>query len=166
MKTYYLIRHGISTLSKHGYGSEIFSAHLLPQARPAIEKVATFLKKIPTDIQISSQLPRAIETAQIITEVTGKTFTTDARLNEYSAEENYTNETFEEFRQRILSFLLELEQSQAKTILLCTHGSVIAGIKHILTEGRFTFEERLDYAEPGTLCIIQPDGKILETTGN
>ena len=167
MKNYYIFRHGLATHSTTGYGDEIFSAHILPEGKKAIERMAEYLKNISTDFNVSSELIRCQETAEIVSRVTGKKFATDSRINEYSAEENYSNESFEAFRQRLLTFLLELEQDEAKqTIIICTHGAVIAGIKHILTEGRFTTDSRFDFPAPGVLIIVKPDGTIKEMDFN
>ncbi|MDE2025847.1 MAG: histidine phosphatase family protein [Patescibacteria group bacterium] len=167
MKTYYIFRHGLATHSTTGYGDAIVNAHILPEGKAAIERMAEYLKVIPTDYNVTSEFIRCKETADIITKYTGKTFVSDARLNEYSAEENYNHETFEAFRQRLLMFLLDMEQDQSKqTILVCTHGAAIAGLKHILTEGRFTTDVRFDFPLPGVLLIVKPDATIEEMDFN
>lgn len=167
MKTYYILRHALATHSTTGYGDEIVSAHILPEGRKAIERMAKYFTDIPSDANITSELIRCRETAKIITDTTGKSFITDKRLNEYSAEENYSNESFEQFRQRLLLFLLDLEQDETKqTILICTHGATMAGLKHILIEGRFTTDNRFDFPAPGVLLNIKSDGTVEEKDFN
>lgn len=167
MKTYYIFRHALATHSTTGYGNEIVSAHILPEGKAVIEKMGEYLKSVDTDFNVCSEFIRCKETADIITSLTGKEFSTDARLNEYSAEENYSNESFEAFRDRLLMFLLEQEQDETKqSILVCTHGAAIAGIKHILTEGRYTTDSRFDFPAPGVLTVIHPEGNIEEIDFN
>src|SRR5689334_22988353 len=118
MKTYYILRHGLATHNTQGYGKDIVSAHLLPEGREPIEKMAKFLTNVPTDYNVTSAFIRCRETANVISSITGKEFAEDARLNESPIDENYNGETFEEFRNRILMFLLEMEQDDSKQTIL------------------------------------------------
>ncbi len=167
MKTYYIFRHALATHSTKGYGERIVDAHILPEGVKPIEKMAEYLKSVQADFAVSSEFIRCKETTEIVTAISGKTFTLDSRLNEFSQEENYSKETFEEFRNRLLLFLLDMEQDNSKqTFLICTHGSVIAGLKHILTEGRFTTDTRFDFPPPGVLVIIELTGQVKERDFN
>ena len=169
MKNYYVFRHALATHSVSGYGKDIVSAHILPEGIPPIEKLAQYIKSnnIESDYNVSSEFTRCQETTQIITNITGKIFTTDSRLNEYSAEENYSNESFTVFRDRILSFLMDVEQDDTKkTICICTHGAVIAGIKNILLNGRFSEDLLHDFPPTGVLLATSQNGTLEEHNFN
>jgi broad specificity phosphatase PhoE len=159
MKTYYIFRHALATYSTTGYGEGIVNAHILPEGVLPIQKMAEYLKHVITDYNVSSELTRCTETTAIINDIGGKLFVTDPRLNEFSLEENYSHESFEEFRGRLLSFLREVQEDVTLVnILICTHGAVIAGLKHILLNGTFTVEDHHDFPAPGQLFIIHGNG--------
>ena len=155
MKTYYIFRHGETraTLAGRGYGFQIRSAHIIEEGKPAMMRMGGFLKNIPTDHNVSSRYNRCKETAQIITEVTGKEFAFDNRVNEFFFE------TFGRLRFRLRKFIEEMESSDYETILICTHGACISGITKLLTKGEYSPEEILDFPPPGILLKIK-DGKI------
>lgn len=155
MKTWYLFRHALSTYSKHGYGDEVLSAQILPSETKPIEQMAQYFLKVPNSINFSSEIIRCIQTAQIISKPTGKQFATDKRLNEYHGE------SFEEFTIRVTSWLdgIEASQTASENILVCTHGAVIAALKHIILKGTFSEDNALDYPECGELWIIR-DKKV------
>lgn len=152
-KKFYILRHGETFATKRGigYGVRIFSAPLLPEARRAIERMANYLKDIPTDYHVSSRIKRCRQTAQIITEITGKEFAFDARLNEYFIE------TFGHFRKRIQSFLDEMQSSEYKNIVICTHGAGIAGLVSLITKTNFDRYTLFNYPPPGILTIIEKE---------
>lgn len=147
--TWYLFRHALATHSTNGYGEQILTAKILPEAIPPIKKMAAYLTHIPDSFNLSSELTRCVQTAQIITKITGKKFITDPRLNEY-----YQN-TFAEFKDRVIDFLQSLNQNNSAQILICTHGAVIAAIKHLLLSGNFFQSQLNDYPECGQLLIIK-----------
>jgi len=155
-----IFRHGLATHSPNGYGDEILTAGLLDEGIPAIEKLAQFLKGVAGDFRYSSEVPRCRQTAAIVTKITGKDFTFDARLNEYH------QEPFLQFVERVENFLEDIIEKADRyktqrvntqepvTIWLCTHGAVIAAAKHLLLEGEHTQENELDYTQPGELLEI------------
>ena len=148
-KTIYLVRHGLSTLSKHGYGKRKLTADLLPQGEPAVERIARYLEDVPESLNISSDLPRCRHTAAIITRITGKLFTFDKRLSEYY------HETFTEFKSRIYDVLKDLSAAPEQNLIICTHGSVIAGITYFIMEHKFIYKNLYDYPKEGELLLIQ-----------
>jgi broad specificity phosphatase PhoE len=158
---FYIFRHGLATLSTSGYGDQIYSAPLLPEAVPPITHLAEYLKPIPSRLNFSSEILRCHQTADLVTQVTGKTFLFDERLNEYH------QETFTEFSSRVtefLRFVIDLADDSAtnshdsprfENILICTHGAVIACLKNLLLKDSFTTDDELDYTMPGELMILQ-----------
>jgi broad specificity phosphatase PhoE len=158
-KTLYLFRHGLATHSAEGYGDEILTAHVLPEGKPPVKKLAQYLKTVPLDLQISSEIPRCKETAAIVSEVTGKKFNYDRRLNEYYLE------TFEDFGLRVKSFLNDLNKQNYQYAAICTHGAVIAAIKNFLLKNNFEVEDQLDYPLTGELWILK-ENKIKKVNFN
>jgi broad specificity phosphatase PhoE len=164
-----IFRHGLATLSTTGYGDQIYSAKLLPQGIPAVERLAKFLANQPTDFNFVSPVLRCQQTAQIVTDATGKTFETDQRLNEYN------DETFAQLGKRIEDFLEEKiaaaetftneDKAIVLTFLICTHGAVIAGLKNFLLKNEFLPADEMDFTQPGELLEIA-QGKSTITSFN
>jgi len=156
MKTYYIFRHGqtFATVRNSGYGLRRLSAGIVDSARPTIIKMADFLKTVPTDLNLTSPIPRCEQTAQIITLETGKKFTTDWRLTEMM-------EPVAILRWRVNSLIKQIEKSEFETTLICTHGAVIAALVSLLTKHKFGANDLLDYPPPGILIKIQ-NGKVEE----
>lgn len=156
MKTYYIFRHGetVATKRNTGYGTQIFSARILESAKPIITRMALSLKDIRSDLHLTSPILRCRQTAQLITLETGKKFTVDWRLTEIM-------EPFPILKWRIKNFLNQAEKSGFQTILICTHGAVIAGLVAFLTKGDFIAGDLVNYPPPGTLIKVG-NGKIEE----
>ncbi len=148
-KTFYLVRHGLATHSLHGYGKRKMTASILKEGIPAIKKVATALKKVGESTNISSEIIRCRETSAIITEITGKKFTYDKRLNEDN------NESIGDIRKRVQDFINDAFKLPQHNIIICTHGIVIAAIKNLLINKKFVTRNILDYPTTGTLVIIE-----------
>jgi len=148
-KTFLILRHGLATHNVDGYGEKILTATVLPEGIPPIKRMGAYLKTQKTDIHIVSEFIRCQKTAKIITGITGEKFTTDKRVNEFY------EETFTNFKQRIIQFLDDIQTQKGETILICTHGAVIAGIKSILLTDSFTEDNLLDFPKTGVLTIIQ-----------
>ncbi|MEK9143493.1 MAG: histidine phosphatase family protein [Patescibacteria group bacterium] len=148
MTTWYLFRHALATHSQSGYGDNILTATILPEGIPPIERMAEYIRGLPKSVNWSSELLRCGQTTNIITKITGRTFTTDARLNEYY------NETFEVFRKRIASWLDGMMTLHPSIVLVCTHGAVIAGLKHLIIEGEFLESQSFDYPKCGQLLVV------------
>lgn len=145
-----IFRHGLATHSTEGYGDQVFSAPLLEEGITAIERLAEYLKGRASDSQYCSEVLRCRQTAAIVSRATGKDFQFDRRLNEYH------QETFTELSQRVADFLSEVNQANPtpKTFWICTHGAVIAALRHLIIEGAFTAEQELDYTKPGEILEI------------
>ena len=155
-KTFYLVRHGIATHSTHGYGKRKLIAPILPEAVPIIKRLATSLKDIKNSCNVSSEIIRCRETSALISNSTGKQFSYDKRLNE-----EY-HETIGEIRTRIQNFLNDMEKRPETNIIICTHGAIIAGIKHLLLEGKFMTKHLVDYPQTGTVLIIEGKSTRIE----
>ena len=154
-QTIYLMRHGLATHSTTGYGDTILTATILPEAIPVVKKIAEYLKDKPTNANFSSEFLRCKQTAKIVTDITNKQFEFDKRLNEFY------DETFLQFKERLQNFIEDLEQKNVPHVLICTHGAVIAGLKHLLLRNTVLEENLLDFALPNVLTTIE-NGKIHE----
>lgn len=151
VKNYYLFRHGGTQASKTNsdYGSEIFSAHILPESIEPIKKIGEYLKDIHSDFNVSSEFLRCRETAQIVSDITGKQFSFDQRLNEFYQEE------FNHLETRLRDFLKEINSRDYQTVLICSHGGVISGLKHLILEDNFEPRDLMDYPQTGILLVIK-----------
>lgn len=150
-KIFYITRHGLATHSTNGYGDKVYTATLLPEGIPPIERMAEYLQTIPTDLNASSEVIRCRQTAALISKKTGKEFVFDSRLNEYWPG---SPEPFPTFRDRIKSFIDEIKTKKEKRILIVTHGSGIAALKYYILTGNFEKINLPDYIPCGTLLII------------
>ena len=88
-----------------GYGSRVLTAELLPEGIPPIQRLGRYLRHVPSDYQVCSEVIRCRQTAAIVTEATGRAFVIDPRLKEYY------QETFDELSQRAKSFCDDIQQS-------------------------------------------------------
>jgi broad specificity phosphatase PhoE len=157
MKRLLLFRHALATHSLHGYGDKILSAKILPEGIPPIERMAAFLKEMPTDRNFVSPVVRCQQTVEIMEKINGKVFITDKRLTEFQGEQ--PTETFVDLRNRCQNFLDEIRSLEAESILVCSHGGVIATLKYLLLTGTFTEAEQYEYPATGELWIIH-DHKV------
>jgi broad specificity phosphatase PhoE len=157
-KTFYLFRHGDTFVTKgqrvwyypkfipetaFSYGSKVFSASILDEAKPTIQKLAEYLKQVPTDFNASSQFRRCRQTVQIVEKETNKEFIFDKRLNEFVFETPWR------FNHRVKSFIDDLKSKSYDSVAICTHGIVIARMITILTG------EKTGFPKPGVLVIIK-----------
>jgi broad specificity phosphatase PhoE len=149
--TLYIIRHGMAVYPHQGYGSRILTAELLPEGIPPIERIARYLEHVPSEYQACSEVLRCRQTAAIITEATGKEFVVDPRLREYY------QETFEQLAARVKSFCDDLIAANYRNAMICTHGAVIAALKHYLIDGELSRRHETDYPQTGQLLIIHDD---------
>jgi broad specificity phosphatase PhoE len=152
--TYYIFRHGMAVYPNQSYGSRVLTAELLPEGIPPIQRLARYLIHVPSDYQACSEVLRCRQTAAIVTEATGKSFVIDPRLREYH------QETFDELSRRTKAFCEEIQQSGYQNVMICTHGAVIAALKHYLTDGYFDRRHETDYTQTGQLMIISDDKSI------
>lgn len=152
--TTYIFRHGMAVHPNVGYGDRVLTAELLPEGIPPIQRLGQYLIDVPSDEQFCSEVLRCRQTAAIVTEATGKPFVIDPRLREYH------QETFAQLAERTKSFCDDLQRSTYDNVMICTHGSVIAALKHYLTEGRFEPRHETDYIQTGQLLIVNDDQSI------
>lgn len=148
---YYIFRHGgtFATKTNTPYGEKIITAHILPESDPPLERLANYLKSIPSDLNVSSEFIRCVETVNVVSKISGKQFIFDKRLNEYN------QETFEQLKNRVADFLKEVNQKDYRSIIICTHGGVISALVHLITQGRFTEDQLYEYPNPGVLLCIE-----------
>jgi broad specificity phosphatase PhoE len=151
LPTWYIFRHGLATKSKMGYGDRIITAEVLPEGIPPVQRMGTYMKTLPYSVGWRSEFLRCQQTAAIVTEATGNPFTPDPRLNEQ------VTEPFEVVRDRVRAFVQDGRESGQPHLWVCTHGIVIAALRHLITRGDFSRRDELDYTQPGQLLIIRPD---------
>lgn len=165
MTTFYIFRHG-NTKNTEGVSS--FIKHLsldgggprdlpiLPKGKDALEKIGKYLKDIPTESNYTSPYLRCKESSKIVSDVSGKTFEEDERIRELTR----SIKGFVGFKGRVKNFLKEIEDKNYSAVTICTHGAVIAAIKHLITSGKFYYFQGIDFPAPGNLMIIK--GKKVE----
>lgn len=156
MAKFYIFRHGetFATKASKGYGWRMFSASILNEGIPAIEKMGIYLKSVPSDFNASSHYRRCRQTVGIVSSVCGKGFVFDRRLNEYFLE------TFNNFHNRLKSFLDFVQKNEYGSVLICTHGACIAVLLKILRGQTPSKQDLFYYPRPGVLTIVE--GKKIE----
>src|SRR3989344_2307919 len=95
----YIFRHGMTLQSKNNvpYTPENYkTSPLLDEGIPVIEKIGNYLKDIKTDVNYTSPILRCTQTAEIISEISGKIFLPNDLLTEYGQ----WVESFEDLRAR------------------------------------------------------------------
>jgi broad specificity phosphatase PhoE len=154
-KRFYIFRHGQTFATKYhtGYGWKVFSADILDEGKEELARLGKYLKDVKTDYNVSSRIKRCRQTAQIISDNSGKNFSFDKRLNEFFLE------TYGNLKRRINSFLEDLEKEGYESVLICTHGAVMNVMVNILTVQNLKLSNLFIYPDPGTLLIIE-DGKL------
>lgn len=151
---YYIFRHGetFSTRDKVPYGDKQYEAEILPEGVDAIKRLADYLKYIKTDVCYTSQILRCLQTSQIVADITGKKFEQEQLLNEY------LEQSFEQFKSRVMALVERMQAERGKTYLICTHGAVISALKHLIIYGDYKEAELMDFPIPGTLMVINNTG--------
>ncbi len=161
MTTFYIFRHGDtidsgSLLAKVlGHRKDSHNLDILPKGIPALKKIGAFLKNVGTDADFSSPYIRCRKSSQIVGNIAKKKYKIDKRLREL---EN-NGEQFSDFYNRVRSFLNEIQEKNYSAVSICTHGAVIAAIKHLETRGKFFFFQVWDFPAPGNVIIIK-NGKV------
>jgi broad specificity phosphatase PhoE len=79
-----------------------------------------------------------------------KKYVTNEKIREME-----NGESFSSLFRRVRGFLDEIDEKKYSAVSVCTHGAVIAAIKHLKTSGRFFFFQIIDYPKPGILTIIK-----------
>ncbi|MBI1863719.1 histidine phosphatase family protein [Candidatus Woesebacteria bacterium] len=159
----FLLRHAetFATINsepgKEKYHDKVLTADILKSTVTPIIEISKYLKKIDTEKNLTSPVKRCRQTVEIITKHSAKKFEIDEDLREYYME------NFESLKNRVEN--LVKKTNKYKNVLICTHGAVIAGIKHLILENDFKFEDIHDYPKPGVLIIIK-DKKIEEKDFN
>lgn len=151
---YYIFRHGetFSTRDKVPYGDKQFEAQLLPEYHEPIKRIGKYLRYTHSDYNFTSELLRCIQTSQIVSQETGKEFIKEPLLNEY------TENTFEDFKKRMVALVEKLESRSGASYLICTHGAVISALKHLIIYNDYSLDNLMDFPRPGTLMLINNAG--------
>ncbi len=164
MTDYYIFRHGDTTESAKtfirlliypGKKRDTRDLDILSTGISALKKIGVYLKNIHTDINFTSPYLRCVKSAEIVGKIANKKFILDDNLRELENK----GESFSSFYNRVSVFLKEVENKKYSAVSICTHGAVIAAIKHLKTNGRFYFFQVVDYPDPGSLMIIK-EGKV------
>jgi broad specificity phosphatase PhoE len=162
MTDLYIFRHG-NTVNSNNLFIKFFgiwrkdshSLVTLPKALPALKRIGEYLKNIKTNADFTSPYIRCVDSARVVSEVTGKTYQEDERVRELEAR----GESFESLKSRVGNFLAEIADKNYSAVSICTHGAVIATIKHLATGRSFPHFKIFDYPNPGNLVTIK-NGKI------
>ena len=149
MLTVYLVRHGETDYNAEGRLQGHLPIPLNDRGRAQAKRLARKFQEIQVDAIYSSDLPRAVQTAEIVAELKGLPIHTDARFRErslghwegrlYSEVEreleeknwiSHTNgESLENVRHRVMQALSEFTKTlDGKSILLVAHGGSCHGI--------------------------------------
>lgn len=162
----YIFRHAIARLPGQHYDSEVLLAPILPQGVYPTKKIGKYLKEKRVDFYVTSEVLRCRQTAEIVSNVIGKKFSLDKNLNEFHPYNLWMNESFTHFKKRITTFLQEMEKSKYKSIVICSHASVIVAIIRYLKEEDFSESDIVtNYPIPGVLLIVE-NGKVKEIDFN
>jgi len=166
MTDFYIFRHGNTVSTEVGgilsklnirIGGGSANLPILPKGVPALEKIGGYLKNIPTEANFTSPFARCIESSNIVGKITGRKYVPDERIREYDT----GRKDFSAFRGRIIEFLDEINKKNYSSVSICTHGAVIAAIKHLKLRQKFHYIQVLDFPNPGNLIIIK--GGRIET---
>jgi broad specificity phosphatase PhoE len=161
MTDFYIFRHGDTIESGNllikilGRKRDSHELPILPKGLPALKKIGVYLKNISTDANFCSPYLRCMESAKIVSDITKNKYIPDERICEF----DNNGEKFTSFNKRVGDFLNEIDNNNYSAVSICTHGAVIAAIKHLKTNGRFFIFQGLDYPTPGNLVVIK-NGKI------
>jgi broad specificity phosphatase PhoE len=133
--TFYLFRHGLTQAVKDGqnYGESVKTAEILEEGKPAIERMAGYLKNVEDSANYCSDYLRCRQTVAIIEEITKKKFKIDPRLGEFSSE---TGEERSSLVERLNSFYREVSELPVKNVVVCTHAEVIMSLVSLITQGQ------------------------------
>jgi broad specificity phosphatase PhoE len=160
MTDFFIFRHGDTRDSGSllariiGHMTDSHALPVLPKGVPALERIGNYLKDVPTDADFCSPYLRCTDSAKIVGTLAKKKYVPDERLREME-----NGETFSSLFNRVKDFLNEVDKKNYSAVSICTHGAVIAAIKHLKTNGKFFFFQVIDYPRPGNLIIIK-NGKI------
>ena len=165
MTIFYIFRHGDTVNSKNSLDKLVIKKDtrnlpILPESHNALEKIGKFLKSVHTDADFCSPYLRCRESVKIVEKFSGKNYSFDSRIEELEG-----RIIFSDFQKRIKSFLNEIKAKKYSAVSICTHGAIIAAIKHMETASKFYFFQVFDYPEPGNLIIIK-EGKIKKINFN
>lgn len=157
----YIFRHGETFFSKNEipYGENVLTAPILEEGIPSIKRIGETLKGIDSEYCVASPVLRCKQTVGIIKEISGNDFEFDDKITEYN------NETIEALRQRVQEFINKLNEGGYKTVFICTHGAVIAALKHLCTSATFEIENLIDYPDTGIIVAIE-NGIVREINCN
>lgn len=156
MTTYYIFRHGQTKYSKYHlpYPKDNRFVEILPEGKEVIERLGKYLKKIKSQKNFSSEYYRCRQTTEIVGKFSDLKFNKDKRLNEKSGE------SFNDFKTRVKDFVEEIEKKNYDSVVICTHGAVIAAMRKLLLGKGLRISNLPFYPKTGILMIVR--GKEIE----
>lgn len=151
---YYLFRHGETkfSLGNIPYHEHEHTASFLPQALPSIRRIGDYLKNEDPTKFFTSPYKRCLDTVAVIKKITKSKFQPDERLGEY------IEGKFDLMVENLQSFLEDLNLTNPPSVAICTHGAVVAGLKHLIAENHFEIDQLMDYPQCGIVTKISPEG--------
>jgi len=166
MKTVYFIRHGES----QGYTNKFEQSPETPLSEDGIEQstqIAERIKKVNFDLLITSPLKRTLQTAELISEKSGKEYEKNELFVERKRPSRQYNlpsnselrneieekfqkaflnnkkyedaESFEEVRKRVIKALNFIEESKAEKIVVVSHGTFLRYFAGLILLGEDNF---------------------------
>ncbi len=152
---YYIFRHGETFYTKNNfpYGENFETAEIIPESVPVIERIGSYLKDKIADNNYTSPFKRALQTVEIIENITGKKFIVDERLSEEGL--SRAQETINQLEERLKGFVANIENNKVSSIAICSHGWPIAALIAILTKGNVTKMDLSCFPKCGELTIIE-----------
>ncbi len=152
---WYVFRHGETFYTRDGvnYGDKQLTISILDEGVPALMRMGEYLKKENISEWYSSPFKRCVDSMKVVKEVAGGGYKTDERMGEFYKKD------WGQFVEGIREFLGEIEKKGIEKVGVCTHGAVLAGIRHLLIEGVFEREQMHEHPDPGVLWIIEK-GKL------
>ncbi|MFT4250170.1 MAG: histidine phosphatase family protein [Candidatus Woesearchaeota archaeon] len=172
----YFVRHAQTTANKQQRIEGHTHSSITEEGRKQANEAANKLQNTQFEATYSSDLTRCKETAEIILTKHNNKLLLDKRIRgrnygKYEAkpvgsidwsEEGITFENEENYTQRILAFIEEIQKKHTKNVLVVTHGGVIRRTLHYFCE--HTKEEAMDKnIENGSVLIVDIDANTCTT---
>jgi broad specificity phosphatase PhoE len=161
MTDLYILRHGDTTESGNlffrlfGHKGSSFNLPILPKGLPPLQKIGEYLKSVPTEANFCSPYIRCVDSAKVVGKIADKKFDNESRISEFER----NGEGFGYFYKRVKNFFDDIKSKKYSSVSICTHGAVIAALKHLATGRSFHRLQIWDFPKPGNLIVIK-DSKV------
>ena len=110
-----------------------------------------YLGKIKPDACYTSTYLRCLQSVKIVENYIPNKFVKDERIRELRSD----TKGFIGFTKRVHDFIKDIETKGYSSVAVCTHGAVMAALKHLLIHGKFYYIQGLDFPSPGNLIKIK-----------